>query len=299
MQKNSQRFILSVLTVLFCLNVLAWIAVFELSKPKFLEVIFFDVGQGDAIFIETPQGHQILIDGGPGSVILEKLGKEMPFWDRSIDLIILTHPERDHLAGLIEVLKKYKIENILWTGVLRDTAEFKEWQELIQHEDAKIFIAKSGQKISSPTPDVGDWYIEILYPFENLEGQEFKNSNNTSIVSKLEFNEISFLFTGDIYQSVEKKLISEYSCSNSCKSASLDSDVLKLAHHGSKTSTSDEFLKEVFPKITVISVGKNKYGHPHQEVLERLGKFGIRILRTDMEGDIKIFSDGKNLKLKI
>src|SRR3989339_2204598 len=118
MEKKSVPIILG---VLFCFNILAWIGVWELSQTE-LEVTFFDVGQGDAIFIETPQNQQILIDGGPASIILEKLGREMPFWDRTIDLIILTHPEHDHMAGLIEVLKRYQVGNILWTGVVRDTA---------------------------------------------------------------------------------------------------------------------------------------------------------------------------------
>jgi len=291
MTKKNQKLILFILGILFFFNILAWIVVFDLSKPQFLEVHFFDVGQGDAIFIETPSRNQILIDGGPSSVILEKLGKEMPFWDRTIDLIILTHPERDHMAGLIDILEKYKVENILWTGVIKNTAEFKKWQKLIQKEGAKIFIAKTGQKIISPRT-----VLKILYPFESLEGQRFKNSNNTSIVSKLEFNKISFLFTGDIYQSVERKLISEYSCLNSCKFASFNSNILKVAHHGSKTSSSDKFLEKILPKIAIIQVGKNKYGHPHQEVLERLENFGINVLRTDKEGDITIFSDGKNYK---
>src|SRR3989344_5904007 len=117
MRKNPALIILSGLAVI---NILAWIVVYDLSKPAFLEVVFFDVGQGDAIFIETPERHQVLIDGGPDSVILEKLARSMPFWDRTIDLIILTHPEADHLTGLLDVLARYKAKNILWTGVVRD-----------------------------------------------------------------------------------------------------------------------------------------------------------------------------------
>ena len=285
MQKKAKKFIYSILVFLFFLNILAWVVVYDLKNPQVLEVNFFDVGQGDAIFIETPQRHQILIDGGPGSAVLEKLAKEMPFWDRTIDLIILTHPEKDHLAGLIEVLKRYKVENILWTGVIRDTAEFKEWEKSIKDERAKIFIAKSGQKIIMPRTVLG-----ILYPLENLEGEELKDSNNTSIVAKLVFKENSFLFTGDIYKSIEKELIT--------KETDIDSDVLKVAHHGSKTSSSEEFMKEVSPQEAVITAGKdNPYGHPHQEVLEILEKYGIRILRTDLDGDIKIISDGSNLAI--
>lgn len=274
--------------VLFSLNILAWLAVYSLSQPQFLEVAFFDIGQGDAIFIETPQRYQILIDGGPSSVILEKLGDEMPFWDRTIDLIILTHPEHDHIAGLLEVLNRYKVENILWTGVLRDTAEYKEWIKLIREEkdkeDAKIEIAQAGQQI-----DGGLASINVLWPLENLEGKTVKNTNNSSVIVRLVFGENSFLFTGDAGKSVERKLIKE--------GAKIDSDVLKVGHHGSKTSTSKEFVEAVSPEIAVISCGKdNRYGHPYSETLENLK--GIKIFRTDLDGDIKIISDGWRYKIR-
>jgi len=279
-----KNFVFIVLSALFTLNIFVWIAVYDLSKPRLLEVIFFDVGQGDSIFIQTPQQHQILIDGGPSSVIIEKLGKEMPFWDRTIDLIILSHPEVDHLTGLLEVLKRYKVENILWTGIVRDTPEYKEWMRLIKNEKAKIFIAESGQKISA-----GEAIFETINPSENLEGKIIKDSNNTSIVSKLLFGNDSFLFTGDIYNSVEKEFLN--------RGVNLNSNVLKIAHHGSKTSTSEEFIQKVSPEIAVISVGaNNNYGHPHQEVLDRLEKYA-KIFRTDQNGDVKIFSDGENLKI--
>jgi len=292
MLRQDKNFNFTVLGILFILNILAWIIVFDLSQPQFLEVNFFDIGQGDAIFIETPQRHQILIDGGPSSAILEKLGKVLPFWDRTIDLIILTHPEADHLSGLNEVLKKYKVENILWTGIQRETAEYEEWQRLIEEEKTKegaqIKIAKAHQEIKWSRTVLD--HLEILFPFENLEGKFFKDSNNTSIVSKLVFGENSFLFTGDIYKEVEKEFID--------KELEIDSDILKVAHHGSKTSTSEDFLKVITPEIAVISVGKNNsYNHPHQEVLEVLLKYGIKVFRTDKDGDVKIISDGENLKI--
>ena len=205
----------------------------------------------------------------------------MPFWDRSIDLIISTHPEKDHFTGLIEVLKNYKIENILWTGIIRDSSQYKEWKKLIENENASIRIAKAGQKIKI-TENI---YLDILYPFKNISGQKIKDSNNTSIVSRLVFLDKSFLFTGDIYKSIENKL------------TNIDSDVLKVAHHGSKTSTSEKFIKEVSPQIAIIQVGKNnQYKHPHEETLANLNKFDIKVLRTDNNGDIKIISNGINLK---
>jgi len=281
-------FILFSLGTLIFLNILVWQEIFDFVGNPYLKVNFFDVGQGDAAFIVSPQKHQILIDGGPDSTILEKLAGVMPFWDRSIDLIILTHPEHDHFAGLIEVLKRYKIENILWTGVVRDTGEYKEWLKLIKEEKAKIYIAEAGQRI---TTSPGFVAIEILYPFENLEGQIVKNANNSSVITRVTFRENSFLFTGDAYKSIERKLINQ--------GINLDSDILKVGHHGSKTSSAEEFIKQVFPEIAVISAGKNNpYGHPHQETLDTLEKYGIGILRTDRDGDIKIISDGNNFKIK-
>jgi competence protein ComEC len=279
-----RKLVFFILGILFFLNFLAWQLVFDFKKPHYLEVNFFDLGQGEAIFIETPRRYQILIDGGGDSTILKKLRKKMPFWDRSLDLVILTHPDHDHLAGLIEVLKRYKVDHILWTGVLRDNLEYREWQKVIKKEKAKIKIAQAGQKIKTPKIS-----LKILHPFENLAGKKFKNNNNTSIVARLSFKDNSFLFTGDIYQSVEKKLI--------IFGQNLNSDVLKVSHHGSKTSSSKEFLEKVLPKIAIIQVGKNIYGHPHKEVLKRLKEKNIKILRTDEVGDIKILSDGNNLKI--
>jgi competence protein ComEC len=287
MQKENEKFVFSILVFLILANFFAWIVVFDLRSHKFLEVNFFNVGQGDAIFIETPTRHQILIDGGPSSKIIEKLAREIPFWDRSIDLIILSHPEKDHITGLLEVLKRYKVENILWTGIVREIPEYQEWLSLTGKEKANIKIARAGQKISCQNCQ---WKIEIFYPFESLEGEELEDSNNTSIVSKLIFGNSSFLFTGDILKDVEDGLI--FSREN------LKSEVLKIAHHGSKTSTGENFLKNVLPKLAIISVGENKYGHPNKEVLEILEKYGIRILRTDREGDIKIISNGEKMKFQ-
>lgn len=280
---RNKKLLYFILIGLVCLNLIAWVVVFDLSRPQVLEVVFFDVGQGDSIFIETPQGHQILIDGGPGLTVLEKLGQEMPFYDRTIDLIILTHPEHDHLFGLLEVLKSYHVENILWTGVVRETAEWQEWVRLIEKEGAEIRIAEAGQKIILQDDPL--IFMKILHPFENLEGQEVKNANDTSIVANLVFGDVSFLFTGDIAKKIEQQLI-------------VDSDILKVAHHGSKTSSSLEFLEIVSPELAVITVGENSYGHPHPEVLANLEQFGIYVLRTDINGDIKIVSDGNNFKLE-
>lgn len=276
-----KRWALASIAFLFLANTLAWITVYDLDKPQLLEVSFFDIGQGDSIFIETPQGHQILIDGGPSSKVLEKLGEEMPFSDKTIDLIILTHPEHDHIGGLIEVLERYKVENIMWTGIIRETKEYGAWIEAVEEEEANVIIAKAGQKI-----EAGEVLIYILYPFESLEGKVVKEVNNSSVVARLVFDQNSFLFTGDIFKSVEKELI---------KREELKSDILKVGHHGSKTSSSKEFIENVLPEIAVIQSGRdNHYGHPHPETLEVLENYDIKVLRTDKESDIKILSNGVN-----
>ena len=268
--------------VLFGVSIAVWLIIWDLREAGDLEVVFFDVGQGDAIFVETKYGFQVLIDGGPDLTILDKLGKEMPFYDRTLDLIVLTHPDHDHLFGLLEVLKRYEVKNILWTGVEKDTAEWQEWKKLIKEEGANIIIAKAGQRINFSAQGI---FLDILYPFESLEGREFKYANDTSIVAELVFKNISVLFTGDISKKTEKELIDKY--------IDLKSDILKIAHHGSASSSCEEFLEKISPELAVISVGENSWGHPDKRVLANLEKFDIKVLITKELGDIKIISDGQ------
>ena len=274
------------------MNLAAWGVVYEISRPAEMEVIFFDVGQGDAILIKTPERHRILIDGGPDPSILEKLSAETPFWEREIDLMIITHPHADHINGLIDVLERYEVRTVLWTGVAGEGASFARWQEMILNSE--IIIARAGQRIKGKT-----FHLDILYPLSSLEGEEIKELNTSSIIARLVSSQNSYLFTGDAYSSNERELIEmATNCADGvidsvvCRVMVLDSDLLKIGHHGSKTSTSDEFLKAVSPSVAVISVGRgNRYGHPDERVLESLMNYGIRILRTDTDGDIKVVDD--------
>jgi len=275
-----------ILIIVLAMLILAWVWVFvEGRESKFLKVDFFDVGQGDSIFIETPKHKQILVDGGPDLTILEKLGREMPFWDRYIDLVVLSHPEADHLTGLIEVAKRYKIGGILTTDIIRETIEYETWQKIIKDENIPIYIAHSDETINFDS----DIKLFVLYPFENLSGQIFKESNNTSIVGKLVYKNFEVLLTGDIEKKIEKELIKS--------GTNLTSDILKIAHHGSKTSTTEEFVKMVNPIIAVIQAGKdNPYGHPTQAVLDILKN--ITSLVTGRDGDIEILSDGTKFQIR-
>jgi len=251
------------------------------EESKALEVDFFDVGQGDAILIKTPDHQRILIDGGPSSAVVNKLGENLPFFEKEIDLIILTHPHADHLDGLIEVLKRYEVKKILSTGVTHTTPDYLAWLEEIKNKNVPMEIARAGETLDFG----GGVKMEFFYPSEDLAGKSVENLNDTSIVAKLIFGQTSFLFTGDAEMEVENELIGG--------GADLKADVLKVAHHGSKNATSQDFLEKVQPKFAVISVGvDNQFGHPNAMTVKRLENVGVEIFRTDKDGDVKIKSDG-------
>ena len=270
--------IILVLAVVF-----VWYVVFVESRSGLL-VYFFDVGQGDSIFIQAENGNQILLDGGPGDAVLAELGGVLPFYDRTLDMIILTHPDADHLNGLVEVVKRYKPKMVLETGVLHDTAQYEEWRRFLDREHIPIARAKAGEKFL-----IADGVTAtVLFPFRDQEGQKPKAVNETSIVLRLDYGETSFLFPGDIEAKTERML-------SVAQREAIDVDVLKVAHHGSKTSSITEFLKVVSPEIAIISVGRNnRYGHPSPEVIDRFREFGIPVRRTDISGAVVLhaFVDG-------
>lgn len=277
------RFSLIFLSSLFIALILVWSAVFSFEKP--LEVFFFAIGQGDATLIQY-KTNQILIDGGPNNLLLEKLGKAMPFWDKKIELVILTHPDSDHLTGLLEVLKRYQVERVLETGVKHNSLYYARWQKLVKEKQLRVTLAQAGEVIKISRAG----FLNILWPWQKLAGETISNLNNTSIVSRLRYGKTSFLLMADAESPTEKELIS--------KGFMLAADVLKIGHHGSRTSSSEEFLKAVMPGLAIISVGKkNRYGHPTATVLERLKSKGIPVLRTDQVGDIKIQSNGQELQV--
>ncbi|HEY4484521.1 MAG TPA: ComEC/Rec2 family competence protein [Candidatus Paceibacterota bacterium] len=252
-----------------------------------LHVYFLDVGQGDAIFVETPSGKQVLIDGGPDETVLQRLGEVMPFYDRTIDLVINTHPDADHLAGLLSVLERYKVLAISETGMACETSLCAEWKNLKTNEGADLINLVLGQEIGE-----GDNFrFLVLHPFEDETGRTFPKRNNGGIVLKLIFGAQSVLLTGDIEKQVENKLVSA--------GVNIDSDFLKIAHHGSKTSTTEEFIKKVSPLAAFIEVGRNnKYGHPTEEVMKRLADFKIPYYRTDIDGTVELVLDGENYSIK-
>lgn len=263
--------------------IFVWYAVYSEGKD-ILTVAFLNVGQGDAIFIEAPGGNQVLIDGGKGDRVLSELSRVMPFYDRSVDLIVATHPDADHIGGLPEVLESFKVAAVMESGNLSDTAFYKEFAKETKMEKAGEIIAKGGQRISLG----GGAYLDVLFPIGNTAGME---SNTASVVFKLVYGNTSFLLTGDSPVAVEEYLASRYG-------EGLDVDVLKVGHHGSRTSSSEIFVGYASPQYAIISAGKdNSYGHPHQETLDVLDKFGANIMATYDLGTIIFKSDGEEIRV--
>ncbi|MDP2637274.1 MAG: ComEC/Rec2 family competence protein [bacterium] len=260
------------------LNMVLWQ---EVAKGAYTVVSFLDIGQGDAAFVETPQGHQILIDGGPNDKILEKLELLMLPWDKDIDLVILSHPAADHVTGLLSVLKEYKVKNIVWTGVKKDTRVYRQWLNMLEkekEEGANVLLIQQGARIEFPGTTCRHSF-DILFPLEDLSDITVVDDNDTSIVAKGVFCGHSVLFTGDLTKKAEAQLVEE--------KADLESFILKVGHHGSRTSSSEEFLEAVQPQYAVISAGQdNPYRHPHEDILERFQGYGIQVMRTDELGDI-------------
>jgi len=276
------------IVIFLCLSVFTF-SIYSIAREKdgLLKVYFFNVGQGDAIWIEAPNGNQVLIDGGPDNAVLQRLGETMPFYDKNIDMVVATHSDADHITGLIGVLDRYEVENIVYSNIVRKSSLYDAWQEAVEKEGANIIDPVAGKVI-----DLGNKVtLTILHPAESLDGVAKEKVNNDSVVLTLKYGETQILLTGDIEAKAERQII--------LSGADIDADILKVAHHGSKTSTLDEFLYEVSPKVAVIQVGaNNRYGHPTQEVLSRLENFGVKLYRTDIDGNIKVTSDGKNYKIE-
>ena len=282
---------------------------FKEERRGILTVAFLNIGQGDAIFIEAPSGNQLLIDGGPGKSVLRELSKVMPFYDRSIDVVLATHADQDHIGGLPDVLQNYKVDIFMETGVPSESSSYKELEKIVEEKSQGVplgnFKGEPLKKIfvrRGMVVDLGNGaMLQILFPDRDPAGME---TNTSSIIARLVYGENEFLFTGDSPKSIENYLVSLESQGETLGNSQgltlgLESDVLKSGHHGSKTSASPEFVTAVSPEYVVISAGKdNRYGHPHQEVLDIFNSFGAKILRTDLDGRVVFKSDGINLLLK-
>lgn len=271
-----------------------------------LHIIACDVGQGDGLLI-TQRFMQVIIDGGESNGRMSNcLSQRLPFWDHQIEMMILSHPQSDHFGGLTRILDTYTVDTFLASNVVNNTAEFAEFQQAVAQQARRKVIAQAGKKIV-----LGEMIFEVIWPQERyhsskvyeidseeitqISAEDMANQpsdvNDASTVIKLSFGDVTTLFTGDISEDVESRLMENHSVG--------EVDILKVPHHGSKTASSDVFINTVKPKITIIqsSVG-NRYGHPHKIVTDRLSEIGAISLRNDEQGTIEIISDGSSLELK-
>lgn len=255
----------------------------EVSKEfdQHLMVTFLDVGQGDATFVEFPDGKQLLIDCAIDARVLEALGRAMPFYDRSIDYLLLTHPDKDHYGGCSDVLDRFEVGTVITNSIDSGVGSYEAFEEFVALEGVEVKVVTTTEIMV-----IDDVVINFLYPDQPISeesmipGTKNKSKNNSSIVLKLSYGENDILLTGDAEEELERYLVERYG-------GSLNVEILKAGHHGSDSSSKDFFLEQVQPIHTITSSGKdNKYGHPHEEVIERLEKVGSSIWRTDTDGDI-------------
>jgi len=272
---------------LVVLAIIVWTGALNTSQAESirgLKVYFLNVGQGDSEYIKTPNGSDILIDGGPDASVLTELGRVMDFGDRRIDLIVLTHPHADHLTGLIEVINRYEIGEVWETGVEYPSGIYDEWKKIIS--DKKIADKKV---VQNDEKWFGSVKFFVLGPLSNLENKKIDNLNNASIISELDFNKFSALFLGDAENPVQTQIL------KSLKPMT----VVKIGHHGSKNALNEDLLKILRPAIAVIEVGaKNTYGHPAPSTISFLESLAVKIYRTDQNGTVEIDSDGVNWSVK-
>ncbi len=254
-----------------------WLAVFSFSDSN-LHLIACNVGQGDAT-LATYQNFQILTDGGPNNKVLGCLSKYMPFWDKKIEAVILTHPQLDHFGGLVEVLKRYQVEKFFVNGSDSGSSGY----EALKKEVGGTINLEKGTVIR-----VGLISLEVFNPEEPISGEKIADINDQAIVSLLKFGNFKAILTSD----VSKEKLIEIVQNNSIGPV----NYIKISHHGSKTGTSLELLNLLQPQMAVISVGRNSYGHPNEEVLRLLNDKKINFFRTDENGDIEIISDGKKFE---
>jgi competence protein ComEC len=270
-------------------TILVWAAYLNMPDDK-LHISILDVGQGDAILIQTPNRQDILIDGGPSpQAIRLELGKRLPFWDKTIDLVILTQPQADHVTGLIEVLKKYDVPQVIEPGIAYSSVTYQQWLKSVNDNEIKHEIGHAGQEV-----DLGNGIkIEVLHPQSPLLHNTSDYIDNNGMVLRLSWKKVSFLFTADIGREAEWYLVAQR--------ANLKSTVLKVAHHGSQTSSSPQFLAVVSPEVAAISVGtNNRFGLPDSEVVDRMTEQvgNDRLYLTSTHGTIEFITDGNGLWVK-
>jgi len=264
---------------------LGLLLIFSLQNSGKFRLIACDVGQGDGMLLVSPSGKQIVVDGGPGTKIVDCLSQNMPFWDRTVELVVATHAQKDHMEGLLEVMARYKVKMIAETKVNNGSELHREWEKAVKEEEAKVYIAKKGDRLK-----IDRLTLDILWPdAQKLNSWQMTSPsdlNESAIVLRTNYGQFCVYLTADIPKETLQGLVDK-----KCQ-------ILKISHHGSKTGTNTEIINEVSPRLAIIQVGKNSYGHPTKEVIDLLTSKAVKILRNDTNGIIEITSDGKSFKAK-
>jgi competence protein ComEC len=278
MNKRIWTYLLSTLSLI---AIVSWLAVLTRPSSK-LRIIACDVGQGDAILISTNQT-QVLVDGGPNNRVISCLSRHMPFWDRNIEVVVLTHADADHSTGLVEVLRDYSVNYFVYNGQGKDTNVYKALIDVVRASEVKEVVVQKNDRLV-----YGELYFDILHPAQiPPEGDK---ANDYSIVMKLTYGEFDALLTGDIEDAVSDYITESFNLSGT--------EYLKVPHHGSKNGLSQKLFEEARPQLSVISAGaSNRFGHPHEEVLAILRNSDTRVLGTYEVGDVEVESDGRSWNL--
>ncbi len=265
---------------------LGLLLIFQLKDLGKFRMIACDIGQGDGLLLITPGGSQIVVDGGPGKKILDCLSRYMPFWDRKVEVMVSTHPQQDHLEGLVAILGNYKVDTIVATGAVNNTQTFAAWKKATAKSGAKIYVPKAGDRLIADK-----LVLEVLWPpadklseWRNIPPSDL---NENMVVLRVSYGGFCAYLTGDVPKEILGGIIDRR-----CQ-------VLKVSHHGSTTGTNQKVLDEIKPQLAIIQVGaKNQFGHPHKATLDILESSGVKILRNDLNGEIEVDSDGRGFNVK-
>lgn len=273
-----------VLMALAIFSIILWSVVFHENQHGLLTFAVLNIGQGDSLFIESPTGTQVLVDGGPDKNLMKEISKVVPWYDRHIDMLVVTNPDKDHYEGFIPLLNKYSVDVVLEPGTNNTYVEYSVLEKEIFDKKIPKVLARRGQIVDLG----GGAYLQILFPDRDVSDL---SSNDGSIVMKLVYGDTSVMLQGDSTAKIEHYLVG-------LGDIDLKSTILKAGHHGSRTSTTEKYVSAVSPLWTVISSGaNNSYGHPHKETLDTLTKLNIPTHDTCNNGDLVFQSDGKNFVL--
>ena len=274
-----------VLLGLTILSIILWVIIFHENRDGLLTFVVLDIGQGDSLFIESPTGTQVLIDGGPDKNLMKEISRVLPWYDRHIDMLVVTNPDLDHYSGFIPLMDKYSVDVVMGTGTTNANEAYSVLENKIASRKITKVLARRGQIIDLG----GGAYLQILFPDRDISGL---SSNDGSIVMRLVYGDTSVMLQGDSTARIEEYILS-------LGGENLKSTILKVGHHGSKTSSIEKYVTAVEPLWAVISSGaNNSYGHPHKETLDTLAKLNVPALGTCNNGGLIFQSDGKNFVLK-